>query len=66
MTDLLVALGLVLALEGTLYAVAPRGMLSMMRRMLETSPETLRIAGVVALAAGVGIVWLVRSGMATT
>ena len=66
MSDLLVALGLVLALEGTLYAVAPTRMLSVMRRMMETPPETLRVAGVVALAVGVGIVWLARAGWATT
>lgn len=62
MSDLLVAVGLVLALEGTLYALAPSGMLAMMRRMLETPPDTLRIAGVAALAVGVGIVWLARAG----
>ncbi|GAB5377735.1 MAG: DUF2065 domain-containing protein [Acuticoccus sp.] len=62
MSDLLLALGLVLALEGTLYALAPSSMLSAIRRMLEMPPETLRLAGVAALAVGVGIVWLVRSG----
>lgn len=62
MNELIVALGLVLAIEGTMYALAPQSMLSMIRRMLETSPETLRIGGVVALAIGVAIVWLARAG----
>jgi len=55
-----VALGLVLALEGTLYALAPQTMRDMMARMVSTPTETLRAAGVVALAVGVGIVWLAR------
>lgn len=61
MSDLVVALGLVLAIEGTLYALAPQAMRDMMAKMQSTPTETLRIAGVVALAIGVGIVWLVRA-----
>jgi hypothetical protein len=60
-SDLIVALGLVLAIEGTLYALAPQTMRDMMARMQSTPPETLRAAGVVALAVGVGVVWLVRA-----
>jgi uncharacterized protein len=60
MSDLIVALGLVLALEGTLYALAPGGMKSMMRSALETPEQVLRIAGLVALALGVLLVWFVR------
>lgn len=61
MSDLVVALGLVLAIEGTLYALAPQTMREMMAKMQSTPIETLRTAGVVALAIGVGIVWLVRA-----
>ncbi|MEP0233860.1 DUF2065 domain-containing protein [Roseibium sp.] len=60
MNDLIVALGLVLALEGTLYALAPGGMKSMMQSALQTPDQTLRIAGLVALALGVVLVWVVR------
>ncbi|WP_417669859.1 DUF2065 domain-containing protein [Roseibium sp.] len=60
MNDLIVALGLVLALEGTLYALAPGGMKSMMRAALETPDQTLRTAGLVALVLGVLLVWFVR------
>jgi uncharacterized protein YjeT (DUF2065 family) len=60
MSDLIVALGLVLALEGTLYALAPGGMKNIMRSALETPDQTLRIAGLVALALGVLIVWMIR------
>ncbi len=60
MIDLAVAFGLVLVLEGLLWALAP----GLARRMLETAAETpdrqLAAAGWFAVAAGVAIVWLVR------
>ena len=60
MNDFLTALGLVLAIEGALYAAAPSSLKRMMIIALETPDGTLRTAGVVALALGVGVVWLVR------
>lgn len=62
MSDLFVALGLVLALEGALYALAPKTVQSLMKRALLTPAETLRLGGLIALIAGVGIVWIVRGG----
>lgn len=60
MVDLLVAVGLVLVIEGLLWALAP----SFGKRMLDAAsqmPESsLRMAGAAAVAAGVLIVWLVR------
>jgi hypothetical protein len=54
------AVGLVLVVEGLAYALAP----SFIRRMAEELPklgdDQLRIFGVVALAIGVGLVYLVR------
>lgn len=60
MTDLAVAIGLVLAIEGTLYALAPGALKGMMRQALDMPDQVLRIGGVVALAAGVALVWLAR------
>ncbi|WP_106753050.1 DUF2065 domain-containing protein [Pannonibacter carbonis] len=60
MTDLVVALGLVLVLEGILYALAPENMKTMMRKVLEAPDQTLRLAGLVAAGAGVLLVWFVR------
>lgn len=60
MTDLLVALGLVLVIEGGLYALFPARMQELMRAMQEIPPEFLRRAGLVAAVAGLGLVWLVR------
>lgn len=61
MSDLFAALGLALAIEGTLYALAPRSMRQMAMKMLEARSETLRFGGLLAVALGVGIVWLVRA-----
>jgi uncharacterized protein len=60
MTDLAVAIGLVLVIEGLLWALAPR----FGRKLLEAAGEvpevSLRTAGALAVAAGVLIVWMVR------
>jgi uncharacterized protein YjeT (DUF2065 family) len=63
MYELLIAIGLVLALEGALYAGFPAAMKRMMAMVLELPDETLRNAGLVAAAIGVFIVWLVKSLM---
>ncbi|WP_367279150.1 DUF2065 domain-containing protein [uncultured Roseibium sp.] len=54
------ALGLVLVVEGVLYALAPGGMKAVMRSALETSDQTLRVAGLVAAGVGVFLVWIIR------
>jgi uncharacterized protein YjeT (DUF2065 family) len=60
MDDLAVAIGLVLVIEGLVWALVPR----LGRRLLEATagtPESaLRLAGTVAVAVGVFIVWMVR------
>ncbi|HEX7776077.1 MAG TPA: DUF2065 domain-containing protein [Parvibaculum sp.] len=60
MTELLSALGLVLAIEGALYAAFP----AVMRRALTSigmqPDQALRVGGLLALATGVVIVWLAR------
>ncbi len=61
MSDLLVAIGLVLVIEGLLWAMAPafgQRMLELASKMPESS---LRMTGASAVALGVLIVWLVRS-----
>jgi uncharacterized protein YjeT (DUF2065 family) len=60
MSDLIVAFGLVLVIEGVLWSLFP----GLGRKLLEVStaaPESsLRLAGTLAVAAGVALVWLVR------
>jgi uncharacterized protein YjeT (DUF2065 family) len=59
--DFLTAIGLVLVLEGVLYALFPEGMQRMMAQALELSPALLRKGGLVAAVIGFLIVWLLRS-----
>ena len=54
------ALALVLVIEGVLYALFPDGMRRMMEAVLVQPAATLRMAGVLAVALGVGMVWLLR------
>lgn len=54
------ALALVLVIEGLLYALAPDGMKEMAAIALETPAGYLRLAGLVAMTVGVGIVWVIR------
>ena len=56
-----VGLGLVIALEGALYALFPAAMRRMIARALEQPENSLRIGGLVAAVVGVGLVWLARS-----
>ncbi len=61
MSQLGMALGLVLVFEGLLYALVPGQLKRMMMAMQQLSDDQLRIGGVAAVALGVAIVWLVRS-----
>ncbi len=60
MTDFLVAVGLVLVIEGLLWALAPRLGLKLLAAAAQTPEQSLRIGGAVAIAVGVAVVWLVR------
>jgi uncharacterized protein len=58
--DLTIGLGIALAIEGALWGAAPGAMRNMMRQVETTPDSALRIAALVLLAVGVGIVWVVR------
>lgn len=58
--DLLTAVGLLLAIEGALYAAAPGAMKAMMAKARELPDDVFRWAGLVALVIGVAVVWLIR------
>ncbi len=60
MTDLAVAFGLVLVIEGLLWALAPLTAVRMLEMVANLPPNQVKKFGLVAVAAGVGIVWLVR------
>lgn len=60
MSDLITALGLVLVLEGALYALFPGPMQRILQAALATPAGQLRLAGLTACGIGFVIVWLVR------
>jgi uncharacterized protein YjeT (DUF2065 family) len=60
MTDFLTALGLVLVIEGAIYALFPNGMKRMMSVALAQPAARLRAMGLSAAVIGILIVWLVR------
>lgn len=60
MADLLTAVGLILVIEGSLYALFPEGMKRVMAQVLAMPSGSLRTVGVVAVALGAALVWWVR------
>jgi uncharacterized protein YjeT (DUF2065 family) len=60
MIDLATAVALVLVLEGLLWAVSPGAMKRAAAKALALADEQLRVGGLVAVALGVLLVWLVR------
>jgi uncharacterized protein YjeT (DUF2065 family) len=64
MSEIATAIGLVLVLEGLLYAVAPGSLKRMMSMAQTMSDDQMRTGGMIAIALGVGIVWVGRSLLA--
>ena len=60
MQDLWAALGLVLVVEGVVYGGFPSLARRLASEVLAMPEGVLRVAGLAAVAVGVGIVWLVR------
>ncbi len=53
-------MGLVLVVEGLVYGGFPNLARRLATQLLATPEPALRMAGLAAIAAGVGIVWLAR------
>lgn len=60
MSDFLTALGLALAIEGVLYSAFPGSMRRALASVSGMPGQSLRLGGLIALAIGVFVVWLVR------
>ena len=60
MQDLIVALGLVLVIEGALWALFPQYLTAMLEAAREVPDQSLRIAGLAAVITGALIVWFIR------
>lgn len=58
--ELVLAIALILVIEGGLYALFPEGMRRMVRQIENLPGDALRRAGLLAATVGVGIIWLVR------
>jgi hypothetical protein len=59
-SDLVTALGLLLAIEGLLLALFPDGLKRMVAEVLARPSQSLRLGGIISASIGVAIVWLVR------
>jgi uncharacterized protein YjeT (DUF2065 family) len=60
MWDFIVAIGLVLALEGLLFAAFPGAAKQAMANVLESPDTVLRTVGIASAAIGILVIWLVR------
>ena len=60
MEELASAVGLVLVIEGLLYALAPGAAKRMAEAVRDIPVDSLRTGGLMAVALGVGIVYLAR------
>jgi uncharacterized protein YjeT (DUF2065 family) len=59
-TDFIAALGLVLVIEGLVFAAFPAASKRAVALMLETPESQLRAVGVVSAVLGVIVVWFAR------
>lgn len=58
--DILIALALVMVIEGMLPFLNPNGMRNMMRMMSEMDDKSLRMTGLISMMIGVGVLYLVN------
>jgi uncharacterized protein YjeT (DUF2065 family) len=61
MATILLALGLVLCVEGLVFALAPSRLDDVLAMLRQIPAETRRLIGLGALALGVALVWLAKS-----
>ena len=59
-SDFLVGIGLVLVIEGLLFAAIPQGMRAAMKSALSSPDNILRVVGLVSAVIGLIVIWLVR------
>ncbi len=53
-------IGMVLIFEGLPYVAAPEIMQAWLKKLSETRPEQLRIMGLVAMASGILLCWIIQ------
>ena len=57
----LIGFGLILVVEGLIYAIAPEGMKKLLLRMVELHASTLRTAGLFSAIIGLALLWAVKT-----
>lgn len=60
MAEFLVALGLVFAIEGLVFAAFPAAMKRAMAQVMNAPDALLRVVGIASAGIGVILIWLVR------
>jgi uncharacterized protein YjeT (DUF2065 family) len=60
MSDLVVGIGLVLVIEGLLWALVPNLAARMLEAVSSVPPNALRIAGWSSVLIGLALVWIIR------
>jgi uncharacterized protein len=60
MSDFFVAIGLVFAIEGLIFAAFPAKAKRAVTSVLETPDHVLRVVGITCATLGVVVIWLVR------
>lgn len=58
--ELLIAVALMLVIEGILPFMSPSKMRGVLLRMLEMDDKSLRISGLVSMLIGVGLLYILR------
>ncbi|MBV1903071.1 MAG: DUF2065 domain-containing protein [Marinosulfonomonas sp.] len=61
MATIILAVGLVLCVEGLVFALAPSRLEDVLDALRKMPAETRRLIGLAALAVGVFLIWLARS-----
>ncbi|HWP27660.1 MAG TPA: DUF2065 domain-containing protein [Xanthobacteraceae bacterium] len=61
MAEFLVALGLVFAIEGLVFAAFPTAMKRAMAQVIHAPEGLLRVVGIASAGVGVILIWLVRN-----
>ena len=61
MRELIIAFGLLLFIEGILYALFPSKMKNMLKSIEKIEPTQLRAGGLIFALIGFGIIWYVKN-----
>ena len=61
MSIIVLAIGLVLCVEGLVFALAPLRMEQVLEALRDITPDARRLIGLGALALGIVLIWLAKS-----